>query len=574
MKWKIRDYVFLSALLLAIFVSPGDLSAQSTNREPAQVQFLKWKTRVDGLSKEIVSESSAVSENERSLYFATLAKIWWKADESEARVYFKKAVDKLLSGLRSDDKADIAKKVKLAQRTVEILSKLDEKLTQELVVQIAKVVDNDSNVQGGKEDPEMAELYVALGLQIISIKPDIALACGIDSLKYEFAGALPQLIAELNILDPSKSGVLYSRAMVKARGNFSHTAILFEANIAKYMFDVYGPKGFSESLKKDLLSRYADHVAAAAIDESERPVRCWIANFAPSIVSRVDEYWPGLSITFRQNIQTCIPYISETYQALARGETNVDQPNSVDELVRAAKVTNDKILKVRYWRDALSRLENEKKYSEIMSLLDGIDGDDLKAVAPVVWNDWRIGAAFEAVIVSVDAKDMATAYRIIDRTPKVIRSELRLRIARKLMPSGTDQFYVENLDELQKEIGSIEQADKDAARFYRILAELYFKVRPTESEAMFRNAVKFINKADGDNPDFENDKDWAPWMDYVPMSAELLDFDESSISSSLNNLSSRRSRVRLKLGLLESSLKKYVDAKKTFETLNKQKKDL
>ena len=91
---------------------------------------------------------------------------------------------------------------------------------------------------------------------------------------------------------------------------------------------------------------------------------------------------------------------------------------------------------------------------------------------------------------------------------------------------------------------------------------------------MFRNAVKFINKADGDNPDFENDKDWAPWMDYVPMSAELLDFDESSISSSLNNLSSRRSRVRLKLGLLESSLKKYVDAKKTFETLNKQKKDL
>ncbi|HQX55948.1 MAG TPA: hypothetical protein PLP07_08480, partial [Pyrinomonadaceae bacterium] len=136
MKWKIRDYVFLSALLLAIFVSPGDLSAQSTNRELAQVQFLKWKTRVDGLSKEIVSESSAVSENERSLYFATLAKIWWKADESEARVYFKKAVDKLLSGLRSDDKADIAKKVKLAQRTVEILSKLDEKLTQELVVQI------------------------------------------------------------------------------------------------------------------------------------------------------------------------------------------------------------------------------------------------------------------------------------------------------------------------------------------------------------------------------------------------------------------------------------------------------
>jgi hypothetical protein len=89
---------------------------------------------------------------------------------------------------------------------------------------------------------------------------------------------------------------------------------------------------------------------------------------------------------------------------------------------------------------------------------------------------------------------------------------------------------------------------------------------------MFRNTVKYINKADNDNPEYRTEKDWAPMSDYVPLSADLLEFDEQSITSSLNNLTSRRSRVRLKLGLLESSLQKYVEAKKAFDSLNKAKK--
>ena len=118
------------------------------------------------------------------------------------------------------------------------------------------------------------------------------------------------------------------------------------------------------------------------------------------------------------------------------------------------------------------------------------------------------------------------------------------------------------MDEMQKELGSLELAAKDVVDFYRTLADLYLKVRPTESEAMFRNVAKYVNKADSDNPDFTYDKDWAPLKDYVPMDSELLEADEQSITNSLNSISSRRSRVRLKLGLIESSLKKFVEAKR------------
>ena len=222
------------------------------------------------------------------------------------------------------------------------------------------------------------------------------------------------------------------------------------------------------------------------------------------------------------------------------------------------------------WREALAILEKEKKYIETISLLDGVDGDDFKKASPIGWDNWRVDSSFQAVMIANKAKDLPAMYRIVDKTPKRIRPDVRLLIAKELKPDH--QFYAENLDEMQKEIGTIEQADKDAANFYRELSELYLKVRRVESEVMFRKAVKHINKADSDNPDFTTDKDWAPFEDYLPMSWEQLDADELSIMSSLNNLSSRRSRVRLKLGLLESSLQKLAEVAKKVEAENKKAK--
>lgn len=127
---------------------------------------------------------------------------------------------------------------------------------------------------------------------------------------------------------------------------------------------------------------------------------------------------------------------------------------------------------------------------------------------------------------------------------------------------------------MQKELESLDFPSGDAVRLYKDLAHQYLIARPTESEVMFRNAVKYINKTDNDNPEYIADKDWAPMRDYVAVTSDLLEIDEISITSSLNNVSSRRSRVRLKLGLLESSLKRFVDARKKLDEIKKTLKTL
>ncbi|MFN0141363.1 MAG: hypothetical protein ACKVQW_14910 [Pyrinomonadaceae bacterium] len=563
--------ISLTTIFFALLILVCAVATQISPKEQAQVEFTKWQRRVDDLTKEIAAESSAVPDSERAMYLALLAQMWWEVDQKDARVHLKAAADKTLGALRADDKSDLAKKVEFTQKTIKIITKLDETFALNLVGQIEKLADA-GDVDNQKENPEMAELYANLGLQVAEKKPEIALACGFDSLIFGVATRLPALISELNIQDSAKAELLYGRAMAKMQGTYSRSSHLFLFGLGNYMFDVWGPKGFSTSMRRAFLNTYSDRVATAAQPGPERPTRCQIAYFAPSVLSRIDEYVPNQSLPFRQNIQTCTPYLAKEIQEMTQAKTGHEKPKTVDELVSAAKDSSDKHLKVNYWREALALLEKEKKYAETISLLDSTDGDDYKTTSPIGWDNWRGSAAFQAAYAAFEAKDLPTAYRVIEQTPKRIRPEVRMQLAKKLKPAGDNQFYMENLDEMRKELDSLEMLDKDVAGFYRTLAGLYLKVRPTDAEAMFRNAVKYINKADNDNPDFENDKDWAPFFDYVPMTSELLEADELSITSSLNNLSSRRSRVRLKLGFLESSLKKYVEAKKKLDELKKSRK--
>lgn len=565
-------HIRLAPLLIAILMFAIGAPGQLSPKEEARFQFTKWQTRVDDLTKEVFSESSAVPDAERSLYLALLAKIWWEVDQNEARTYLKRSADKMLSGLGTDDPIELIKGIKLAQKTIDVIIKVDENFAYELIEQIETKLENGDGLNR-KENLELASLYVSLGLRVVKNKPQQAMAFGFDSISYGLTASLPTLISELHAKDPAKAELLYRRAVAKLVGNYSNSALLFENNLFRVLFDVFGQHGFSEPMKRDFLSTFADRLAYAALVEPERPIRCKIAFYARAVPQYVDEHLPTQSLPFRQNIQTCAPYLPSQLQEMTRGQARADQPKTVDGFVRAAKETSDLEMKVRFWREALALLEIEKKYGEAISLLDSTDGDDFKKGSPIGWDIWRVTSAYQVAIKSLEDKDLPSAYRVIEKTPRRLRPSVRMKVAKKLTPLARENpFYLENLDEMQKELGSLEQVAKEVVNSFTTLAELYLKVRPTESELMFRNAVKYINKADSDNPNFTSEKDWAPMFDYVPMSCELLEADEYSITSSLSAVSSRRSRVRLKLGLLESSLKKYVAVKKTLDELTKPKK--
>ena len=285
---------------------------------------------------------------------------------------------------------------------------------------------------------------------------------------------------------------------------------------------------------------------------------------------KFDEYLPGLSQTVRQNVQICIAYLPAGSQQYTKDKISGEEPKTPEDFITAARAAKEPVTKVVYFMGAITKFAAAKKYDDIISLLDGMNADEMKIFGEERWEDLRGMYTFESCRAYFKSKDMAAFYRVIDRTPKRPRTYVRFRLREEISPVKDRELYLENAEAISKDLKSVEFKPIYAASNYLVLADMYLKVQPTEAERVFRDAVKAINVVDGENPDYEAIKDYYSGMDVIPLAAELLEIDGISITSSLQNISSRRSRVRLKLGLLESSLQKLAEVKKKVEAENKK----
>lgn len=560
----------LSALLLLTFIVSFDTFGQDTEVDRAIAVVKRWQLRVTDLDDGINSDSKSIAIEDKALYFALLSKIWWKQNNHRAIAYLKRSAEYTLLSIQTED-PKTTKSLENATAVVEIISKLDSGAALQLVDEISKFLAESRNSSDTKENPDLAEVIVSFCKQLASSKPELAAGCGQNSLKYGLARSLPALIAELNVREPTLAESLYEGANVRLTGNYTRQAVQFEYNFAKFVFDVFGESKFGGTFRKRFLNRYVDRLALAARDETFRIDRCGITMFANDMLTRVDQTLPERAVEARQSVDICrsdVGFSSSSNQQLPSADESI---RAVDDLISAALNAQNTYLKVTYWRKALSILTSQKKFAETVSILDSTKGDDLKVAAPIVWSNWRVGAAVGLVTAQFEEQQIPDAYRTIERVPKELRPQVRLSVAKKFSADKTSAFYSDNLDAMIKDLSGIDIADIDAVSFYLALTELMLEMRPQESESMFRLAAKHINKVDRASTEPGPDTDWEWERYYIRLDAKILELDESGINSSLESIGSRRSRVRLKMGLLESALKYQAEAKKKYDLLVKAK---
>ncbi|HQY68516.1 MAG TPA: hypothetical protein PLD38_14655 [Pyrinomonadaceae bacterium] len=542
--------------MLSIFLLFSSVLCQKQETKNTR-ELLIWQQRVDELTNGIFNDSKSVDDSERTFYLALLAKMWWKVDSAEAHRFLKKASDLMLRDVELDDTIDLSKKIKYSQKTLQIIASLDEQLSQSLTEKIAKILETKGN-----GDKANADSFVMIGLQIVEKNPQLGYALGVKSLNYGYAERLHALILKLNFKDSILAEGLFQLALAAVRRNFGYQSA---GGLGIIVFEVRDGKTFSDTARRSYLELLAEMISAATLSEPDRATRCEILPLLTERLDKFDEYLPNLALTVRQQVQLCLPFVTGYTAGITKAETGDNGPQTADEFIRAARDTNDRGLKVHYFHRAIEKLNDMKKFEDIVSLLDDMTEDERNFIRNDIWEEFRADYASKLALVYFENKDLPAVYRVIDRTPKRIRPYTRFRIAYKISPVKDRGFYLENLEGIRKELDSIEVNAKDAASNYLTLAGLYLKIQPTESESIFRNAVKYINKTDDENPDFLPEKDWAPLQDYESLSSELLETDESSIQGSLKTISSRRSRIRLKLGLLESTLQRLEKVKKDVE---------
>ncbi|MFT3742806.1 MAG: hypothetical protein QM785_00800 [Pyrinomonadaceae bacterium] len=526
-----------------------------------ELKLRTWFQRIDELKSGIVQDSTSVAPADQALYLTLLAKFWVKVDQSESKKLLAKSSGLILAALEKDDK-NAQRNLQLSQKVIQISYEIDNEQGNRLVTGIAKLFSDSSDTKLDK-----SEILATLGCLIAPKDPRLAYQYGIQSLKFGSSLQIARLSFELLKADPSLGEELFKKAISSSRSNYNYE---FISSLGGYVF-ASTKTGYSLEAQRSYLELLADQLAIAVIDPNDHS-RCELVPVITQFLSSFEDLVAPRALAVKQGLETCIQFSNPTTAGILKDKVKGEEPVSADEFIQAAKDTTDTAKKSHYYYRAIAKLVEIPNYDRIINLLDDMTEVEKKAFNPQNWLSLRTDYAAKAAFLAFQNKDFAVYYRVLTKCPNAVRPYVRFRLVPKLSSAGETNLVLENLEEIQKEISTLEAVPREAAGNFLALADLYLKIRPTDSEKMFREAVKSINRTDSDNPDFLAEKDYAPLRDYVAMSDKLLEIDETSILTSLSNISSRRSRVRLKLGLLESSAKRYEEFRKRVEAEKAPKK--
>ncbi len=336
-----RKSTILAAVLVGLLtlgVLAQDARQQALDEAGRQVKV--WQDRVDDLTSEIIADSSAVSDSEKSIYFGRLATMWWKVDPIEGRKLLKRAEGMATSAFDFEDGEDPVTKVANLNRTLALMLPLDPQAAEAMIERIGKAL-NARNA----DTKALSESFIIIGLAVLDKNPQLAFDLAVKSMKVGLDPQLARLIFNLSSKDRKLGEEIALRALAMA-GNVKDTNFLWM--VGNYAFAGSSDKGFSDRVRRTFLIVLADSLAEATSIESERPSKCKaIVSRVTSLLSRFDEYLPDRALGVRQQVDMCLPFSdpssAESLKAAARG----DEPTTADELIRAARETSDKGLKIR-----------------------------------------------------------------------------------------------------------------------------------------------------------------------------------------------------------------------------------
>ncbi|MGD9563581.1 MAG: hypothetical protein AB7F88_01715 [Pyrinomonadaceae bacterium] len=537
------------AVLLLILCSPPIL-AQDPYRSP---ELIIWENWVNRLSDGVVDDAKSLANSEETFYLALLAKIWWKTDRAKAEELLRRSSGIAIDSLRTDDEKELDLSIKYFQKSLAVISGLDTGLGRRMLESFQKMTEERS-----VKNDQIADVFVTSARQLVSSDPQRAYDLGIRSLAFGTSLQLSRLIRDLNLREPRLSEQLFLITLNKAQQT-QNIRLLSRLSGVAFSADNGNPQ--SMLVRRSFLQALANSIARGFNNPSEKKRACEFAIVASPLIKEFAQYLPGSSQSVTQQVQLCQASLPEMNAELSK--MALDGETGVDELLKAASETKNRYLKEIYYSNAFAKMAQEEKYEEILSLLRAMPEDEVKllgddSLGGTVFDRWLREYSLDAAKQYFANKDFAALDRMLNRSEKRIRPFLRTNLVWDLPHQGQyGPFILENLEAARKELGSLEFSGAKRAQYFLTLTKLYIKVQPTEAESVFRELVKSINLADSENPDFVAEKDYAPLRDYIALPSRLLAIDEIGIFACLGDLSSRRSRVRLKLGLLESSLVDY-----------------
>ncbi len=507
----------------------------------------KWRSISEKITRDI-EEDTKRGYPARPLVLAKLALLWWEKDNYSSRRWLKEAVSESIYERMTETEDEKAGRFEVAAKLIKFVLPKDENLADDLV----EYVSENSNFQ--RLNPVVADELVKAALMIADEKPESAKILGTTSLKFGQSYKLYLLIREINLKDEELADKLLSEALSSVyRNKDADTSIGLMSALSNLVLRTHQGKQVSERAQR----QYLDGLYNLIHFEQNSYKSCIFNDIAINLLAVYEDISPGKAAQIRRTAEKC-----ENVQdpglglSISGSHLRKEVPETVDELIRAAKKTNSISLKGTYFQKALEKLYYSKKYEEVLSVLGDMNEKDKTAFGEDSWNSWWAEAAREACITHLQAEQISNAYRIIDKTPKELRPSVQSALANKFKESDKG-FAIKMLNDARKGLEAFEIKPNHKAGLLIYLVRQYADLAPFETLGVLRDAVEAVNKSDDENEKDELLKDFAPTEDIIRLPVFLLEAEELNTLQTISNIKKPHSRIRFRLGLLEKALEKF-----------------
>lgn len=513
-----------------------------------------WSVRAQALTDSLIVDSNALNTLDRALLFARLGEMWWKDDAKRAKGWLKKAVEELEYSASPENVEARQRKLFVARALLTIITPRDGALS----VRLANLLAADSEKLPDEEREQNAEALIEAALAVVDNDPARAAKLGADSLRSGRTHQLSDLLERLSTRDARLGGALFGEALALARA--SSDANLF-LQLGRMAFP-NGQNPASSPIPEEVRAQLLASLGQEILNRPAEPAKNTTCRFAWIIAPLLGQYYrllPQQAPLVREALGRC----QATLDEVGRGRVNEalsDKPlKTVDDFLQAAEGAADPKVRTFHLMRAATMAAQQRDYDRAISILDSISSDGRELIKRA-WQGGRWDYAARSAFAHVKSGDYPTMRKVIGNTPADLRPLTLIDVAEKLSGAGDQIVATELAHDARRtlERATISEAERVEAQISLVL--LFAKLAPAEAPLALQEMAEAMNRTmpseQSTGKGLEGNSRGAQLLAPISLPASLLEMDDLGVQQIASLIKPPVSRVRVRLGLLASSLGK------------------
>lgn len=540
-------------------------------------KLFKLTNQIEVINDSLLKETPKLSINELILLYANLAKVRKLENPSLSKTYFNKAIAESTPAM-NDSVEDKAKKLKYLGELLSFSVQIDSESTKKIL----KLIETFNKNQNSNNNKEISQAMAQAALSVIKTNPEIGFNLAISSIKYTSKPSENQSInsiiyalasADKNLAEQFLLEVLKYAQMTNDFKTIGNLVSFISAKSFTVGIDF-----LSDQSKKIVLSVFLEQLLNYAVlsqqdklSGEQKELACQYFLKSKGLKDTIANYLPDKSAyvsQVTQQIRLCEQAFSSSSKQSFVNELVDDENLTIDELIDAAFEAKDSGKKTFYFSKAIGKLSVQKDFEKVLELLDSMDDETKRSLGIsndfTYWRALRNANARSAILQKLKLDDYNAIKKIIENTPLELRPSLQIAVSREILKNKSENDssnpkLLLALDLITDARSNLPKIDDSFLRvdLYLSLIHLYSDIQIEEVFSIFQEEIKAINLADQVKAESkDNGKDFFYGRDIIPL--PFLE-DTNNILYQIPNIKEPFSRIRLKLGLLEATVKEKSD---------------